>query len=496
MPVSSGGDSDWNWLTAIGAGLQSAGAAHFGNFNVPQQYLQLKAEADRRKQEYAMQQAKMAEDKRNHQWSQVFQTLSNEHLGAPQRIEVLKSLKDNPFAAEAAQSVNAKMIGDFKAAGEYLPRKPEEYAKALQDGTIDWHQVAAETKMGLKLKEQVAEKQASVLAYKTLERMAREQPDNEPIQEAFREAQAEKQKKIADANVAVASAPSEIRNNQLKPDLTQSQIDKNRHEGGDWTKRASSLAQGMYGVSPNQITADQVNSQEDVQRASQMGLTIQPGAPRFATLAKMSEIEVPERVAEAGARAREQVKVETNLAPGVMMLDTLSKLTEKPGMFVSEKDGTWQRIKQMAKSRFEAAKGTDDFRLWSQMSDGMRATLARMAMEVGNLAATEQDRALHLIADPYGGLHGLPDSIEVARKKHVLLGEFLKAGLEGPQGPDGQSRVQAKLRSILARLDEVAPLPPIGDVTPAEAQMIESMKAAGKDKRSIQAAILAQRGQQ
>jgi hypothetical protein len=286
-----------------------------------------------------MQQAKMAEDKRNHQWSQVFQTLSNEHLGAPQRIEVLKSLKDNPFAAEAAQSVNAKMIGDFKAAGEYLPRKPEEYAKALQDGTIDWHQVAAETKMGLKLKEQVAEKQAATMAYQTLERMAKEQPDNEPIQEAFREAQAEKQKKIADANVAVASAPSEIRNNQLKPDLTQSQIDKNRHEGGDWTKWASSLAQGMYGVSPNQITADQVNSQEDVQRASQMGLTIQPGAPRFATLAKMSEIEVPERVAEAGARAREQVKVETNLAPGVMMLDTLSKLTEKPGMFVSEKDG-------------------------------------------------------------------------------------------------------------------------------------------------------------
>jgi hypothetical protein len=37
MPVSSGGDSDWNWITAIGAGLQSAGAAHFGNFNVPQQ---------------------------------------------------------------------------------------------------------------------------------------------------------------------------------------------------------------------------------------------------------------------------------------------------------------------------------------------------------------------------------------------------------------------------------------------------------------------------
>ena len=178
-------------------------------------------------------------------------------------------------------------------------------------------------------------------------------------------------------------------------------------------------------------------------------------------------------------------------------MDTLSKLTEKPGMFVSEKDGTWDRLLQMGTSRYESAKGTDEYRLWNQMADGMRATLARMAMEVGNLAATEQDRALHLIADPYGGLHGLPDSVEVARKKHQLLGEFLKAGLEGPQGPDGQSRVQERLKGILDKLDTAAPLPELkGTMSPEEDKLIKEMLAQGKSRRSIQAAILKQRGGQ
>ena len=66
MPVSSGGDSDWNWLTAIGAGLQSAGAAHFGNYNVPQQYFQMKQQADMRKEMFAQQQAQAEEAKRQH----------------------------------------------------------------------------------------------------------------------------------------------------------------------------------------------------------------------------------------------------------------------------------------------------------------------------------------------------------------------------------------------------------------------------------------------
>ncbi len=477
MPVSmssgNGGQNDFSWLGAIGGAMQSGGAAWQGNYSVPQQYFQLHqqrqqmlAQAEEKKQAFAQQQAKLAEDKKNHQWTQVFQTLSNEHIGAAQRVEVLKGMKDNPYAAEAAQSVNAKMIGDFKAAGEFLPRKPEEYMQAMKDGKMDWHQVAAETKMGLKLREQVAEKQASTMAYQTLERMAKEQPDNPAIQEAWMEAKAEKQKKIADSNVAVASAPSEIRNNQLKPDLTQAHID----ESGRDKSTINKLAEDLQGKPWKDLTQ----------------------AEKHQVMAYEQSREIEKQ--EAGARAREQVKVESSLAPGVMMLDTLSKLTEKPGMFVSEKEGTWQRLKQMGTSRYEAAKGTEEFRLWKQMSDGMRATLARMAMEVGNLAATEQDRALHLIADPFGGMHGLPDTVEVARKKHALLGEFLKAGLEGPQGPDGQSRVQARLKGILDKLDTEAPLPSVGDVSPAEENMIKSMQAEGKSKRTIQAAILQQRG--
>ena len=140
--------------------------------------------------------------------------------------------------------------------------------------------------------------------------------------------------------------------------------------------------------------------------------------------------------------------------------------------------------------------GDENMRKWSQMEDGMRATLARMAMEVGNLAATEQDRAKQLVPDLYGSLYGVPDSKQVAEKKLQLLGEFLQAGLEGPQGPDAQSRVQNKLRETLAKLDDVAPLPKVGNVSPDEEQLIKSMQAEGKDKRSIQAEILKRRGQQ
>jgi hypothetical protein len=163
-------------------------------------------------------------------------------------------------------------------------------------------------------------------------------------------------------------------------------------------------------------------------------------------------------------------------------------------LFSDEGEGTMNRIGKMATTRAKFFAGDENMRKWSQMEDGMRATLARMAMEVGNLAATEQDRAKQLVPDLYGSLYGVPDSKQVAEKKLQLLGEFLQAGLEGPQGPDAQSRVQNKLRETLQKLDTVAPLPPVGEVSPAEEQLIKAMRAEGKDKRSIQAAILQQRG--
>jgi hypothetical protein len=65
--MGGGGESsDFNWITAIGAGLQSAGAAHFGNYNVPQQYFQMKQQADMRKEMFAQQQAQAEEAKRQH----------------------------------------------------------------------------------------------------------------------------------------------------------------------------------------------------------------------------------------------------------------------------------------------------------------------------------------------------------------------------------------------------------------------------------------------
>jgi hypothetical protein len=165
-------------------------------------------------------------------------------------------------------------------------------------------------------------------------------------------------------------------------------------------------------------------------------------------------------------------------------------------LFLDEGSGTMARIGKMATTRAAFFAGDENMRKWSQMEDGMRATLARMAMEVGNLAATEQDRAKQLVPDLYGSLYGVPDSKQVAEKKLQLLGEFLQAGLEGPQGPDAQSRVQNKLRETLAKLDDVAPLPKVGNVSPDEEQLIKSMQAEGKDKRSIQAEILKRRGQQ
>ncbi len=79
---SSSPPSDFNWITALGAGLQSAGAAHFGNFNVPQQYLQLKQQADMRKEQFAQQQAQAEEAKRQHNMMMTEKLIQTGNLDA------------------------------------------------------------------------------------------------------------------------------------------------------------------------------------------------------------------------------------------------------------------------------------------------------------------------------------------------------------------------------------------------------------------------------
>jgi len=471
QPVSSG-PSDFNWLTAIGAGLQSAGAAHFGNFEVPQHYLQMKAMADQRKQQFAQQQAQFEEQKKQHAFQQVTTVLSNKDMSETQKAELLEGFAkgENPmiaqFARTAINGIGKKRLGKVNVYMDRYPTQVQKIVKGMQDGSMSDDDIDAR----LGLIDEVEKHNAKITGQTDLEDEIRNNPNATPGQKSWlQEIEKKRLKEATEADLKVKTAPFEEQSAALKP---IEQVANINHKGVEMQDRSTfnKLGEALVGKPWKDMTQAERKQVIDFEQTR--------------------EVEKQ----EAGARAREQVRVESNLAPGVMMLDTLTKLTEKPGMFVSEKDGSWERLLKMGTSRYESAKGTDEYRLWNQMADGMRATLARMAMEVGNLAATEQDRALHLIADPYGGMHGLPDSQEVARKKHQLLGEFLKAGLEGPQGPDGQSRVQTRLKGILDRLDTEAPLPPVGDVTPAEEEFVKGLRAQGKSRRSIQAAILQQRG--
>lgn len=107
------------------------------------QYLDLQLASQR--QTRATQMAQLEETKRQNQWEDLFKVIGNEKLSPPQAIELLKGMaKQNPFAAEAAQTINDKMIGDFKTWQDYLPRKPEEYEQGLKAGKLKWPQIAAE----------------------------------------------------------------------------------------------------------------------------------------------------------------------------------------------------------------------------------------------------------------------------------------------------------------------------------------------------------------
>jgi hypothetical protein len=199
-------------------------------------------------------------------------------------------------------------------------------------------------------------------------------------------------------------------------------------------------------------------------------------------------------MAEAGARATNQVKTESSLAPGVMILEQVNKLVDTPDLFLDENAGTGKNLKHMAELRYQYFKGSNPaLREWAQIEDGMRASLARMTGEVGNLAATEQERAKMLLPDLYGSIYGVPDSKQIAKKKIALFGEFMKTELQAAQGPDAQSRVQAKLNEILARLDKEVPLPSIGELSPEEVELAKSMKSQGLDKRMVHMEILKRR---
>ena len=471
QPVSSG-PSDFNWLTAIGAGLQSAGAAHFGNFNVPQQYLQMKQQADQRKQEFSKQQAALEEQKKQHAFQQVTTVLANKDMSESQKASLLEGFAkgENPmiaqFARTAMDGIGKKRMGRIGLYMERYPSQVEKIVKGMQEGQMSADDIDAR----LSLMDEVEKHNAKITGEMDLENEIRNNPNASPGQQAWlQEREAKRLKEKTEADLKAKTAPYAEQKAALEPVEMAAKINHLSQESQDKSTLGRE-AEGLMAKPWNQLSADEKRKVLDFHQ--------------------QREVEKQ----EAGARAREQVKTESSLAPGVMIHKKMTEMVKDvKDMFLDEATGLPARIGQMAKTRAKYFAGDESMRQWSQMEDGMRATLARMAMEVGNLAATEQDRAKQLVPDLYGSFRGVPDSKQVAEKKLQLLGEFLQAGLEGPQGPDAQSRVQNKLRETLKKLDEIDPLPPVGNVSPAEEKIIREMQAAGRDKRSIQAAILQQR---
>lgn len=472
MPVSSGGDSDFNWITALGAGLQSAGAAHFGNFTVPQQYMQLKQQADQRKQQFAQQQAALEEQKKQHAFQQVTTVLANKDMSESQKASLLEGFAkgENPmiaqFARTAIDGIGKKRLSRIGLYMDRYPTQMQKLAAGMKKGEITADDIDAR----LGLIDEIEKHNAKLTGEIELESEIKANP-NAPVgaKAWLQEREGKRKKEAAEAQIKAQSVPYEEQAAALKPIEMAAKINHLSQESQDKSTLGRE-AEGLMAKPWNQLSADEKRKVLDFH---QQRLVEQQ---------------------EAGARAREQVKTESSLAPGVMIHKKMTEMVKDvKDMFLDEATGLPARIGQMAKTRAKYFAGDENMRQWSQMEDGMRATLARMAMEVGNLAATEQDRAKQLVPDLYGSFRGVPDSKQVAEKKLQLLGEFLQAGLEGPQGPDAQSRVQNKLRETLKKLDEIDPLPPVGNVSPAEEKIIREMQAAGRDKRSIQAAILQQR---
>ena len=468
----SSGPSDFNWLTAIGAGLQSAGAAHFGNFEVPQQYLQMKQQADQRKQQFAQQQAQFEEQKKQHAFQQVTSVLANKDMSESQKASLLEGFAkgENPMIAQfsrtAMDGIGKKRMGRIGLYMERYPSQVEKIVKGMQEGQMSADDIDAR----LSLMDEVEKHNAKITGEMDLENEIRNNPKASPGQQAWlQEREAKRLKEKTEADLKAKTAPYAEQKAALEPVEMAAKINHLSQESQDRSTLGRE-AEGLMAKPWNQLSADEKRKVLDFHQ--------------------QREVEKQ----EAGARAREQVKTESSLAPGVMIHKKMTEMVKDvKDMFLDEATALPARIGQMAKTRAKYFAGDESMRQWSQMEDGMRATLARMAMEVGNLAATEQDRAKQLVPDLYGSFRGVPDSKQVAEKKLQLLGEFLQAGLEGPQGPDAQSRVQNKLRETLKKLDEIDPLPPVGNVSPAEEKIIREMQAAGRDKRSIQAAILQQR---
>ena len=226
--MGGGGESsDFNWITAIGAGLQSAGAAHFGNFNVPQQYFQLKQQADLRKQEFARQQAQFEEQRKQHAFQQVTSVLANKDMSETQKASLLDGFAkgENPmiaqFARTAIDGIGKKRLSRI---GLYMDRYPTQMQK-LADGMMKGDITADDIDARLGLIDEIEKHNAKLTGEMELESEIKANP-NAPVgaKAWLAEREAKRMKEQAEANVKNQTQAAEIENTNLKPQVAKAEI--------------------------------------------------------------------------------------------------------------------------------------------------------------------------------------------------------------------------------------------------------------------------------
>ena len=231
--MSSGG-GNFDWLMALGAGLQSAGAAHFGNYSVPQQYFQLKqqrdqiaAQAEERKATFALQQQKLAEEQKQHAFQQVSTVLANKDMSESQKATLLEELaKGNnaqiaQFARTAMDGIGKKRLSRI---GLYMDRYPGQMQK-LAEGMMKGNVSSDDIDARLGLIDEIEKHNAKITGEMELETEIKVNPNAPPGAKAWlAEREAKRMKEQAEANVKNQTQKAEIDNANLKPQLASAEL--------------------------------------------------------------------------------------------------------------------------------------------------------------------------------------------------------------------------------------------------------------------------------
>jgi len=229
LPVSSGGDggSDFNWLTAIGAGLQSAGAAHFGNYGVAQGYVQMRQQADMRKQMFAQQQAQLEEQKKQHAFQQVTTVLANKDMSESQKASLLEGFAkgENPmianFARTAIDGIGKKRMSRI---GLYMDRYPTQMQK-LADGMMKGDITADDIDARLGLIDEIEKHNAKLTGEMELESEIKANPHAPVGAKAWlAERESKRMKEQAEANITNQTQSAAIENISLKPQMAKAEL--------------------------------------------------------------------------------------------------------------------------------------------------------------------------------------------------------------------------------------------------------------------------------